>query len=552
MTYRMLQSKLKVLTFCIIFSILYLIPFLLQDNIYGDDLTFHLNRLLSLRTVHQSPVDFIAFLSTGQNVNSFYPFVTYYPLNLLWRLTDNLYFSYYFYLFCFTALTLWIAYYSYLLVVNGKEKGAYLFSVLYTFASYRSWNIVGRMAVGEYIAWTFVPLVLAGIYLICAGEFKKWRVLAVGMTFITYSHVLSTFILTLFLGLVAVVGVVVVRNRLLFISSLLKSGAVTVLLSSIVIFPMVEQMLFQSLSTPTIRILQSTTQTVKDMLLTSIGNRGTVPSLGLTLIIAVLILFTLMFQQMNRWDVLLYLLSLMVLVMISGFFDWSWLQNTPVKLIQFVWRLYLFPTILVSFLISKYLNRWIQNKQIRAMIMMAIVIVSGSYIGNIMSGRLEMSKAAPHLVVTKEQSDIWQKMTKNSNADYLPKIAIERQSDVYGKKTYLNGQEITVDYQIQPRNVEATVSLPESGKLELPFYQYKGQQIEVDGVVQSTDFKSGIASIEVTKGRHRIFLYYRHTLLTKLSFVLSLFSWMVFLLYIILNKPLDILRISRFDLTAKP
>ena len=86
------SNRLKVFIIALIVSLIYIIPLLMSNGIlYGDDLHFHLNRVLSLATIKESPVNFKAFYKVGQGVDLFYPYLTYYPYYLFYKLTNSLY-----------------------------------------------------------------------------------------------------------------------------------------------------------------------------------------------------------------------------------------------------------------------------------------------------------------------------------------------------------------------------------------------------------------------------------------------------------------------------
>ncbi|HFI0335052.1 TPA: hypothetical protein ACGOVZ_001720, partial [Streptococcus suis] len=59
----------KRLLFSLVLSIVFIIPFLLTKGaLVGDDLSFHLNRMLSLENVWESPINFKYFYGIGSSV----------------------------------------------------------------------------------------------------------------------------------------------------------------------------------------------------------------------------------------------------------------------------------------------------------------------------------------------------------------------------------------------------------------------------------------------------------------------------------------------------
>ena len=65
-------------------------------------------------------------------------------------------------------------------------------TMLYTLCSYRIANMYVRAAMGESLAMIFFPLLLWAAYEVFAGDEKKWPLMALAMTGIFMSHLLST------------------------------------------------------------------------------------------------------------------------------------------------------------------------------------------------------------------------------------------------------------------------------------------------------------------------------------------------------------------------
>lgn len=89
------------------------------------------------------------------------------------------------------SLSLWRA-------VFKTKKAAFLFSCLYIFSAYRTVDIYYRSAIAEAIAITLVIPVLFYAYQIISGKEEKYPSvkLALSMSLLVYSHVLSTLMST--------------------------------------------------------------------------------------------------------------------------------------------------------------------------------------------------------------------------------------------------------------------------------------------------------------------------------------------------------------------
>lgn len=103
-------------------------------------------------------------------------------------------------------------------------------SALYTLSIYRLLCIYMRAAVGEFTAMTFIPLVLIGMYRIYNTEkanYKEWIFLAIGMAGLILSHIISTFIVLLFLLFVCIICMkrTLIPNKLVCIGKVALTAA---------------------------------------------------------------------------------------------------------------------------------------------------------------------------------------------------------------------------------------------------------------------------------------------------------------------------------------
>lgn len=102
--------------------------------------------------------------------------------------------------------TVFIAYYSFRKMFDSQKAGM-LGCALYTFSLYRLSDLYTRAAVGEYTALTFLPLVLCGFYLIFTepkpseNRFKNAAIVALGLTGVIQSHVLSCEMIVIFVAI---------------------------------------------------------------------------------------------------------------------------------------------------------------------------------------------------------------------------------------------------------------------------------------------------------------------------------------------------------------
>lgn len=116
-----------------------------------------------------------------------------------------------------------------------------LFSILYTFSTYRIATMIRRGALGETLAFIFLPLVLLGIYHIIFKDSKKWYLLTLGMTCLVLSHLISTLIAIVFVGCLSIINGKVLYNERRRFYDLIKATVATIGLTIFYFVPIGEQ-----------------------------------------------------------------------------------------------------------------------------------------------------------------------------------------------------------------------------------------------------------------------------------------------------------------------
>lgn len=247
----------KVVTGLHIFLILLLIgifacfPFFNSKLNWGDDICYHLIRIEGIKDglrAGQFPVIIYPEGLDGHGyLNSMYPNLFLYIPACLRLVGISAATSYKFLFVIFNIATAFATYYSVKTMFDSR-KAALLAAVLFTLSPYRFTNIYARAAVGEALAMTFMPLLIAGLYHVIMGNKKKWWLLALGMSGLIQTHVLSALLGVI---LCAVIGVIcitsVIRERRYF--EILKAAALTLLLNLWFIIPFVYYYMNGNLST---------------------------------------------------------------------------------------------------------------------------------------------------------------------------------------------------------------------------------------------------------------------------------------------------------------
>ena len=211
----------------------------------GHDFGFHLQRIISMKNAIQEgtfPIRIFkeAFGGYGYGAPLFYPYIFLYIPAFLYYLGISLALSYKIFLIIMNIFTLAIAAYSFSYITRSKDIG-FISAVLYELSVYRFSDIYTRASIGECLALVFCPLVLCGMVLIKRGDIKKWWILALGMTGVLQSHILSFILIVVICG---IYGIVYLKDFLMStkIIAIIKAAILTIAVNVWFLIPFLDAM----------------------------------------------------------------------------------------------------------------------------------------------------------------------------------------------------------------------------------------------------------------------------------------------------------------------
>ena len=219
----------------------------LDSNLhYGHDFYVHLARIAGVREalkMGQFPVRIQPGWSNGYGYASsiFYADIfLYFPalISVFMSITT----AYKIYVIAVNTGTVLIAYFCFQQISKSKYIGA-ASSIIYTLAMYRICNLYIRVAVGEYTAMMFYPLIVLGMWKILRRGRDEtengWIILTLGMSGIIQTHVLSCEMMLFFMLLICLISIksVLQKNVLL---QFLKSVCATICLNAWFLVPFLD------------------------------------------------------------------------------------------------------------------------------------------------------------------------------------------------------------------------------------------------------------------------------------------------------------------------
>ena len=381
----------------LLIAIISIFPFFTSQQINSqDDLNFHKMRLesyyLSVLQGDLFPRIFPQAANTfGYGVDIFYPSILLLPFALFRIIGLSFVPAYFLYLGLISLVTASLAYYS-IKGITKNSKIAYLFALFYTLGTYRLIDQSVRGALGEHLAFTFLPLVLLGVYNITATKEKNWLPLAFGMSFLIMSHLITAFYTALIL-FVFFFGQLLFRPAFLnWLVPLLKASLASLLMSLWILVPMFEQsrqieFKFTNANLGTEAINLGFGDLIIKSLTNVSGSWGKLsPNVGILIILALLVSLV-YWRKISPQAKGLFYVTLSFILLATSLFPWFFLKDTLLARIQFPWRLLIFATLSGALLLSALLKNFFQLSKVQlvyiTLIVFSLTISFNSFVSQI-------------------------------------------------------------------------------------------------------------------------------------------------------------------------
>ncbi|EMW6020877.1 hypothetical protein AAFC92_002494 [Enterococcus faecium] len=523
------KNQIIDIIFMLFLSFAYVIPLFMSMGIYhsvNQDTYFHLSRIIGLDNVWSSPVNFNNFDHHGTMMNIFYPWLTLYPAFLFYKMMGNLVLSYNIYYFFITFLTMVVSYFSMKQIKNNRYISL-LFSIIYTFSAYRAIDIFHRASLGEAVALTFLPLILMGCYEIYIRDYQKWYWLSIGMTLVVYTHLLSVAMVSVFIGGTLFLSFYFWDQKIARLLSLLKATVLTFFLSAGFLIPFIQQSRAQELKVPLGKELSG--MAPSDMLTHILNNNYNNYTIGLFLFLGLIGAF-IFIKKLTADDLFIFFLGVFVLFCSTNLFPWQLFNHTPVKSLQFDWRLNGFSSLFIAYTMSIVIYYIFSTKnnswKIMVFTFLALILHLSGVSNSIHANKDSLTLIAPEDAVA---------IAENYNhTDYANKESIYHPDMINNDQYLLGNQEInpTTHFMSNKLTIELDNSNNKNTVLTTPIYRYKGQVASINGkLVQTKLSKFGTTELTIPPGINKVVITYQYTKLAIASRYLSIVTLILFLLY---------------------
>lgn len=487
---------------------------LLWKGIYdGHDLFFHLARIEGIASglrAGQFPVSIHAstLLGYGYAAPQFYPEVFLYIPALLRNLGVSLTASVRVFEMLIHLASASVCYISARAVLNSRRM-ALGTTMLYTLCSYRLSNMYVRATLGESLSMIFFPLLIWALVEVLTRNEKKWPLLALAMTGIFLSHLLST----LFSAALCVAAALLCIKHLIReprrILACVKAALVMILCSAVFLIPFVD---YADAGINTSVALTSSDHVLRPGGLL-VGFPGTGEELpyealdfsytvgvvpGLAIMLGCAMLLVRLYMQgkekrgMDRMMLVFLALGGALLLMSTEAFPWAWLCRLPRRYsalfqqIQYPWRLVGVAAPLLSLAAAWGYMRDEAHRTQALCLIAALCVVFAGY------SMQAFVMDAPLL----EKEDFCD--TRITQYEYTYELT-EKSALEPGEIVALDAPEYTIsDYSKKGTNLSFTLYAPQGlSSLEVPLLYYPGYQADANG-----------QSLRVSRGNNNVIRLY--------------------------------------------
>ena len=547
---------IKIIFVATFLSILVCQRYLNNIIIYAHDIGYHLNRIMQISEgLNNGRFPILIHSGLLHNLGYanplFYPELFLYIPAIIMSITHiHVLSAYKLFLIIISFFTFLSMYYTSKKIFEKKEI-AYLSGILYTFSLYRLTDIYVRGALGELIAFIFLPLLIYGLYNVIFEKSDKWFFICIGFWGLINSHVLSFIIMIPIVLTICILNVdIIVKNKKVFFK-LLIAACVSILLCIGYIGPMMEQKSLgiykvdvhdadtpQALYERANSLSMALSSSVKSGFSVDSSTRDDGMSSGIGLVLIVLALCILYRKNVNgnnRFEIQGIAIGMVVLVMTTKLFPWN--HFGALSLIQFPYRLNIIPTVLFSLIGANIAYELFEDKRTACTLLSIILIIfSGYMISNInINFNPEKATSFEDLVSISKGAD-----REVGNAEYIPVTANENSDDL----TLYNIHEknVSIPFTQNGSNIEFEYS-GSNNKFEVnvPLIYYKGYNAQIK------DNNGNITKLEVvhnTENGHVLIkgdksltgtveVKYKMTIIQKICYTISCLTLIILIGFII-------------------
>ena len=511
-------------------------------NISHDGI-YHLGRLLnisdSLRNLNFPEVVNLTHVSTnsypGVAINSFYPWLTGLIFIIPNLLFSNPMWSLFFGFFVLNFFTI-ISIKSLLSYLTSNRLAVFTGIVIYQFNNYHFIDLYSRVAIGESIAYAFLPIVFLGIIKINHSDKFGFLFLGLSMGLLVNTHIL-TFLFAVLIVILYIFYLFFFDRKYLLdkLIQIIKSSIVAIFLGMYAIYNLVHLITNNHIEEPFKSIIAlSPSGVFMSTINNEIGEQGAQNwSMGLPVTLVVIFLGTYcLVTKSNYWKVygsfsILFYFSLFTWI------PYDLIKDSLLANVQFLGRLLIFVLISLSIGVSYLIT--FRKKYIKVSLIfglnVVIIIFSLSALYNYHYNYFGPGTGGH----SKINSENYYDMINNTGtfADYLPKNIEKDNSNTKQN----DNKKILKIVNSSPKEITYSAYSAKNVDYQIPFITYRGLNYVVSSNGQ-TVYMSGntkLIKVRLHRGQNKIIIKVRHNNSVYLL-VVSIISFIILVIYMVFIK----------------
>lgn len=361
-----------------------------------------------------SLINFIGFGNQGQALNAMYPWLTLLIFVIPKLVVHNAMVAFTAGFFVLNVLTIFNIYLLAKYLTNNKWI-QWLGVISFQFNAYHLQVMYSRVALGEAFGYAFLPLVLLGMFKIWNREKGGVIYVALGMSLIANSHVLSLIIVTMFIAVVEILRLFQRKLDWYELKSFIFGALITIAMSAYSLYNILTWVFHNNMVSPTPSVYAlDPTNAFSRILSNDFSQTANGAHMGIAMMVILGILLITAFQgnQKGNW-VSWSLGSTALLILIQDWLPWSYLINTPAQLFQFFMRFLIIVAICLTIGLILFFDQ--KNNISHALILMLSLFIM--FIGVTGTAALHQRFRGNYLWATSHTRP--QNLVKNRKLHYL-------------------------------------------------------------------------------------------------------------------------------------
>lgn len=539
-----------ILSVCLLFGI----SIFQSTMTWRTDTYFHLSRIYDVTTYIKSfhqplMVDIHAFSNTGQAINGMYPGFSLLPFIILTSFLQPIA-QYETIIFLFILLGSILNYFVFQKLHASKIQS--LSSVLATFTFINIFYSSSLSLFGAWSVYFLLPLSVLSLKKLAENSSLIYVTsLAFAVSFVLNTHLVSAIILVCILFIYFVFLMIKSSSKSIFLFQIISAALFSIVLS---LHTLTSILSFSKTNLSTVQEIPLTSGTLNiESMIHSLTNptifgSATPPIFGILLIADILLLSNL--KQFNKNAKIIIFFIFVAQLLISPYFPWALLQNTPVSIIQF-------PTRLVPFILAiMTLVLFTAKKLDKVGFLVPIIFFSLSITFSYQTSNYVAKKAFPNFkdvkTLKENHLDSIPKYRENTKVDnetlsdpvfyslysypeYIPQTKAKNDPEFYSRMNSVNNHEVfvnnkkisNVETAFEANKIKFTFDKTEKGIINLPVWYYPNMNYVIVTDTGKTSVKTNHRhTLEIRNiATKHVTVIINNPKFIKYSYIISIVGW---------------------------